>query len=217
MFLAMCAVTTYLVAVLAGELTTGSKLEAELRAQALRDSLTGLANRRLLFDRIEQASRRLARQPGTFALLFIDLDAFKAINDSYGHAAGDLVLAQSADRLRDVVRDHDSIARIGGDEFLILAEDLARRRRTRTSSPRASCACSTSRSTRRPGRSTSARASGSRRRPSRSAIRRPTSRAPIARCTSSSAPAATASRPPDRLSGAARRPGRASRSGNANA
>ena len=124
MFLAMCTVTTYLVAVLAGELTTGSKLEAELRAQALRDSLTGLANRRLLFDRIEQASRRLARHPGTLALLFIDLDAFKLINDSHGHAAGDLVLVQSADRLRDVVRDHDSIARIGGDEFLILAEDL---------------------------------------------------------------------------------------------
>jgi len=124
MFLAMCAVTTYVVAVLAGELTTGAKLEHELRAQAGRDSLTGLANRRLLFDRIEQASRRLARRPGVVALIFIDLDAFKAVNDSFGHAVGDHILVQSADRLSQIVRDEDSVSRIGGDEFLILAEDL---------------------------------------------------------------------------------------------
>jgi diguanylate cyclase (GGDEF)-like protein len=124
MFLAMCAVTTYTIAVLVGELLTGAELEDELRAQALRDSLTGLANRRLLFDRIEHASRRLARRQGMVALLFIDLDAFKAVNDVHGHATGDQVLVQAADRLRDVVRDHDSVARLGGDEFLILAEDL---------------------------------------------------------------------------------------------
>lgn len=124
MFLAMCAVTTYVVAVLGGELTTGAKLEDELRAQALRDSLTGLANRRLLFDRIEQASRRLVRRPGAVALLFIDLDAFKAVNDTFGHAVGDHILVQSADRLSHIVRDEDSVSRIGGDEFLILAEDL---------------------------------------------------------------------------------------------
>ena len=124
MFLAMCAVTTYTVAVLAGELVTRTRLEDELRAQALRDSLTGLANRRLLFDRIEQASQRLARRPCTLALLFIDLDEFKTVNDTHGHAVGDRVLVQSAERLRDVVRSQDSIARIGGDEFLVLAEDL---------------------------------------------------------------------------------------------
>ena len=133
MFLAMCAVTTYTVAVLAGELTTGARLEQELRTQALRDSLTGLANRRLLFDRIEQASRRLARRPGAVALLFIDLDAFKAVNDTYGHAVGDHILVQSADRLCDAVRDQDSISRIGGDEFLILAEGLRDARAARES------------------------------------------------------------------------------------
>ena len=124
MFLAMCAVTTYTVAILAGELLSRGRLEDELRAQALRDSLTGLANRRLLFDRMTQASARLERRPGTVALLFIDLDDFKAVNDRYGHAAGDGVLVQSADRLREVVRDLDSVARIGGDEFLVLAEEL---------------------------------------------------------------------------------------------
>ena len=124
MFLAMSAVTAFAVAVLAGELVASTRVEGELRSQALRDSLTGLANRRLLFDRLEHASRRLARRPGMVALLFIDLDAFKAVNDTYGHAAGDRVLVESAVRLRGIVRDHDSIARLGGDEFLILAEDL---------------------------------------------------------------------------------------------
>ena len=124
MFVAMSAVTAYTVAVLTGEAITREQLEGTLRAQALRDSLTGLANRRLLFDRLEHASRRLARQPGLLALLFIDLDRFKAVNDAHGHAGGDAVLVEAADRLRAIVRDHDSVARLGGDEFLILAEDL---------------------------------------------------------------------------------------------
>ena len=124
MFVAMCAVTAFTVSVLAGELITRDELASELRARALRDSLTGLANRRLLFDRLGQASRRLARNPGLAALLFIDLDDFKRVNDTHGHSAGDAVLVESADRLRDVVRDQDSVARIGGDEFLVLAEGL---------------------------------------------------------------------------------------------
>ncbi len=125
MFVAMNAVTAHAVAVLASELVTHERLEEKLREQAMRDSLTGLANRRLLFDRIEHASRRLARRPQMLALLFIDLDAFKAANDTYGHSAGDAVLVETARRLRAGVRDHDSVARLGGDEFLILAEDLA--------------------------------------------------------------------------------------------
>ncbi|MFP5364635.1 MAG: diguanylate cyclase domain-containing protein [Thermoleophilia bacterium] len=124
MFVAMSAVTAYTVAVLTGEVITREQLEGTLRAQALRDSLTGLANRRLLFDRLENASRRLARQPGLLALLFIDLDGFKAVNDTHGHVGGDAVLVEAADRLRAIVRDHDSVARLGGDEFLILAEQM---------------------------------------------------------------------------------------------
>ena len=124
MFVAMSAVTVYTVSVMAGELISRDQLADELRARALRDSLTGLANRRLLFDRLERASARLARSPGMAALLFIDLDDFKRINDTHGHVVGDAVLVESADRLREVVRDQDSVARIGGDEFLVLAEGL---------------------------------------------------------------------------------------------
>jgi diguanylate cyclase (GGDEF)-like protein len=125
MFVAMSAVTAMTVAVLTGELVRRERLEAELRALALRDSLTGLANRRLLFDRIEHASRRLKRRPGMLALLFIDLDGFKAINDTYGHATGDALLVKSAERLRASVRDQDTVARLGGDEFLVLVDDIA--------------------------------------------------------------------------------------------
>ena len=124
MFVAMSALTVYTISVLAGELITREQLADELRDSALRDSLTGLANRRLLFDRLEKASARLARRPGMAALLFIDLDRFKRVNDTHGHVVGDALLMESADRLREVVRDEDSVARIGGDEFVILAEGL---------------------------------------------------------------------------------------------
>lgn len=100
--------------------------EAQLLHDALHDSLTGLANRTLLFDRIEQAARHARRRPDyKFAILFIDIDRFKVINDSVGHSCGDLILIELANRLTRIVRPDDTVARIGGDEFVILLDDIS--------------------------------------------------------------------------------------------
>lgn len=96
----------------------------KLQQQALYDQLTGLANRNLLTDRLEQACQRHQRSQGNFALLFIDLDNFKIINDKLGHQAGDQVLQLVAHRLSQQVRRTDTVARFGGDEFVILLEPL---------------------------------------------------------------------------------------------
>jgi diguanylate cyclase (GGDEF)-like protein/PAS domain S-box-containing protein len=95
-----------------------------LERQALHDPLTKLPNRLLLMDRARQAVARLRRSNGPIALLFIDLDGFKAINDNLGHAVGDHLLISVAERLAEMLRDSDTVARLGGDEFVILAEDL---------------------------------------------------------------------------------------------
>lgn len=95
-----------------------------LERQALHDPLTKLPNRLLLMDRAHQALARLHRSHGPIAVLFIDLDGLKAINDSLGHAAGDHMLVSVAERLSATLRDSDTVARLGGDEFVILAEDL---------------------------------------------------------------------------------------------
>jgi diguanylate cyclase (GGDEF)-like protein/PAS domain S-box-containing protein len=105
---------------------------AALEHQALHDALTGLPNRLLLDDRLDQSIRAAEREGGSLAVLLIDLDRFKDVNDTYGHAAGDGLLAQVGPRLRGVLRSVDTIARVGGDEFVVLlpsagrAEDVGR-------------------------------------------------------------------------------------------
>ncbi|HVM02116.1 MAG TPA: EAL domain-containing protein [Acidimicrobiales bacterium] len=97
--------------------------QEELLRQALHDPLTGLGNRVLLRDHVEHALARSARHPAVQALIFLDLDGFKTVNDSLGHGTGDRVLRVVADRLQEVVRAHDTVARVGGDEFAVLLED----------------------------------------------------------------------------------------------
>lgn len=98
-------------------------LEAELSHRALHDPLTGLANRALLLDRITHALSHSSRSRTPTCLLFLDLNGFKAVNDTYGHSAGDRVLQQLGDRLTGLLRPQDTAARLGGDEFVVLCQD----------------------------------------------------------------------------------------------
>ena len=97
---------------------------AHLAHQAMHDTLTQLPNRAMLLERLTRALSRPARSRPPCALLFLDLDRFKEINDSLGHAAGDQVLTVVAQRLVGAVRPGDSVARLGGDEFVVVAEDI---------------------------------------------------------------------------------------------
>jgi diguanylate cyclase (GGDEF)-like protein/PAS domain S-box-containing protein len=99
--------------------------EEQLAHQAFHDSVTGLANRALFKDRVEHALERRARDRSPVSVLFMDLDDFKTINDSLGHAAGDIVLNEVGERLKHCLRTGDTPARLGGDEFAILLEDAA--------------------------------------------------------------------------------------------
>ena len=99
--------------------------QAEIETLAFYDPLTGLPNRRLLLDRLSQATGRAQRSGQLGALLFLDLDHFKTINDTRGHDMGDVLLQQVARRLRDGVRAADTVARLGGDEFVIMLSDLS--------------------------------------------------------------------------------------------
>ena len=106
----------------ARDVTERKALEAEIVHRAFHDPLTDLANRALFFDRLEHAIDRERRNGGSVAVLMIDLDDFKPINDTYGHGVGDTVLVAMAARLRAAVRDGDTPARLGGDEFAVLVE-----------------------------------------------------------------------------------------------
>ena len=105
------------------DVTARKTLEDELRHQAFHDSLTGLANRALFVDRLDHALSLTQRNRRPLAVLFVDLDDFKTINDSLGHGEGDAILVDVAERLSGALRAGDTIARMGGDEFAVLVED----------------------------------------------------------------------------------------------
>jgi diguanylate cyclase (GGDEF)-like protein/PAS domain S-box-containing protein len=107
------------------DITERKAFEDELHHHACYDSLTGLANRRLLVERLDQALRQSALDRKTHALIFVDVDRFKSINDSLGHVTGDKFLVAIGARMKGVVRSHDLLARFGGDEFVVLLEDVA--------------------------------------------------------------------------------------------
>lgn len=98
--------------------------QRQLQYQAYHDPLTGLPNRALFRDRLDQALSRSIRERSLFAVLYVDIDGFKPVNDRFGHDAGDAVLKQISDRLRGAVRDSDTVARLGGDEFAVIANEI---------------------------------------------------------------------------------------------
>jgi diguanylate cyclase (GGDEF)-like protein/PAS domain S-box-containing protein len=106
------------------EINELKQVESDLQFMATHDVLTSLPNRYLLFDRMDQAIYRAQRHGHIMAVLFVDVDDFKDINDTYGHAAGDLILVQIAEQLKKNVRETDTVARIGGDEFIVLMESI---------------------------------------------------------------------------------------------
>lgn len=97
---------------------------AKLQYLALRDPLTKLPNRNLFMDRLTTAIKKAKRYEQKFAIMFLDLDEFKSINDTYGHGIGDKVLQHTAEIIQDSIRDSDTSARLGGDEFTVLIEEL---------------------------------------------------------------------------------------------
>ena len=127
--------------------------EERIRHQAYHDSLTGLPNRASFAEHLDEAMRRAKRAGWPLALLFLDLDHFKRVNDSLGHDAGDRLLRVAAERIRRAVREADMLFRMGGDEFTVLLEDVrgpgggGDGRRAACSRPWPSrCSCSTMRS-----------------------------------------------------------------------
>lgn len=106
------------------DITAMKQAEAALAHQAMHDSVTGLANRYLLMDRLGRAVRRAGRRGARLALCFVDVDHFKEVNDTYGHDVGDRVLQEISARLTSVTRPRDVVARLGGDEFVILREGV---------------------------------------------------------------------------------------------
>jgi diguanylate cyclase (GGDEF)-like protein len=111
-------------AILQAEIVERKQAEERAQELAIRDPLTGLLNRRSLSEQLEHATIRAARQGTLLALLFLDMDRFKTINDTLGHDAGDELLCQMAERINGAVREADVVARLGGDEFVVLMEDI---------------------------------------------------------------------------------------------
>jgi len=106
------------------DITARKLVEEQLLQMATIDQVTGLPNRALLFDRLAQAIEHGFREKRNVGLIFVDLDRFKEVNDTYGHAAGDDLLKQASARLNLLVRHEDTVARLGGDEFIILLNDV---------------------------------------------------------------------------------------------
>jgi diguanylate cyclase (GGDEF)-like protein len=104
------------------DITEAVDLQQRIEHHALHDGLTGLPNRALLIDRLTAALSRSARDRREVAVLFCDLDGFKRVNDTAGHAAGDAVLLEISRRLQGLLRADDTVARVGGDEFVVLVE-----------------------------------------------------------------------------------------------
>lgn len=109
---------------LQAEIAERQRMEAQMRHQATHDMLTGLPNRALFHDRLTHAMQRAPRADEGFALVLLDIDGFKAVNDTYGHPAGDALLKAIAVRLGALVRNNDTVARLGGDEFALIIEDI---------------------------------------------------------------------------------------------
>ena len=109
------------------DISERKRAEKEIHSLAFFDPLTRLPNRRLMLDRLQQSMAASSRSPRYRALLFLDLDNFKTLNDAAGHAVGDLLLLEVAQRLQASVRDGDTVARLGGDEFVIILEQLSER------------------------------------------------------------------------------------------
>jgi len=122
----LCAVTNVLASAIARR-----RIEDRIQHQALHDPLTGLANRTLCQDRLGQALARSRRSGTPVGVFFVDLDRFKEVNDNYGHAAGDTVLVAVAHELEQAVRPSDTVGRFGGDEFLVVCEDISERQALR--------------------------------------------------------------------------------------
>src|SRR5215213_2447135 len=114
------------------DITDCKRAEDELAHQALHDHLTGLPNRALLLDRLQQALGRAERSGTSVAVVFLDLDRFKLVNDGLGHDVGDELLLGVASQLRAATRVSDTVARFGGDEFVLVCEDVADERTVTT-------------------------------------------------------------------------------------
>lgn len=108
------------------DITERKKAEEHITYLAYHDSLTGLPNRKYFYERLSQELQRGRRSSGKFAVLYLDLDGFKEINDNYGHEIGDYILCETGNRIRESIRSSDIVARIGGDEFTLLILDIQR-------------------------------------------------------------------------------------------